>query len=158
MRELNAQISRSGPLHPGQLRTGNQQIGVRTPHGYHTPPALTDAALGGFVAVATADPNPTQAALDLFVALAKAQPFEVGNKRTAIFAGNGLLAGRRADQLLAIPVDEAATFNDLLACAYGFDEDEPVKGFLREEGIVARETTQPRRAEPDQSRGVQTLR
>jgi len=40
--EINRAISRSGALHPGQLRGADQQIGVSTGYGRHTPAALTE--------------------------------------------------------------------------------------------------------------------
>ena len=78
-----------------------------------------------------------EAALDLFVELARAQPFEDGNKRTAIFVANALLIGAGAGVLLTIPVDDnhpglAARFNDLLAKAYIYDERTRVKDLLRD--------------------------
>ncbi|MGV0376360.1 Fic family protein [Corynebacterium hadale] len=63
----------------------------------------------------------------LFVRLAKAQPFEDGNKRTAILAAYALLP---EDTVLVGPHDAEAsgeiesTFHDLLARAYIYgDED-----------------------------------
>ena len=80
-------------------------------------------------------------ALDLFVNLAKAQPFEDGNKRTAVFVANSLLIGSGAGVLLTIPVDDndpslARTFNDLLARAYIYDERDGVKELLRSRGLT----------------------
>lgn len=80
VRAVNAQITRRGALHPGQLRTEDQQIGVHTRHGRHTPPALTEDGLQQLIASLTCE-DVTEHALDLFVELAKAQPFEDGNKR-----------------------------------------------------------------------------
>jgi hypothetical protein len=40
---INAQITRSGALHPGALRTNDQQIGVQTRYGRHTPPRPPDS-------------------------------------------------------------------------------------------------------------------
>lgn len=75
VRAVNATITRSGALHPGQLRTPAQGIGVATPHGRHTPDALTDAELQTLIDRATASGDVQDNALDLFVTLAKAQPF-----------------------------------------------------------------------------------
>ncbi|MCK0091204.1 Fic family protein [Rhodococcus sp. HNM0563] len=142
VRAINEQITRSGALHPGRLRTDDQQIGVGTRYGRHTPPALTENDLQRLIDSLASD-DVTENALDLFVELAKAQPFEDGNKRTALFAANSLLIGHGV--LLVIPVDEqdpqlADTFNDLLAKAYIHDEHTPVKGLLRDRGL----TTLPR--------------
>ncbi|MYV28336.1 cell filamentation protein Fic [Rhodococcus sp. DSM 6344] len=120
VRAVNAQITRRGALHPGQLRTEEQQIGVHTRHGRHTPPALTEDGLQQLIASLTCE-DVTEHALDLFVELAKAQPFEDGNKRTALFVANSLLIG--GGRMLVVPVDEndpqlSDTFNDLLARAY----------------------------------------
>ncbi|MET3959932.1 prophage maintenance system killer protein [Rhodococcus sp. OAS809] len=138
VRAVNAQITRSGALHPGQLRTDDQQIGVHTRHGRHTPPALTEGGLQQLIASLTCE-DVTEHALDLFVELAKAQPFEDGNKRTALFVANSLLIG--GGRMLVVPVDEndpqlSDTFNDLLAKAYLRDEHAAVKDLLREHGLI----------------------
>lgn len=142
VRRINAAITRSGALHPGELRTADQRIGVRTRYGPHSPGALTDDDLRRLVAALSADADPVEAALSLFVGLARAQPFEDGNKRTALFAANHLLLGTTVGKILVIPVAEndaavADTFNDLLARAYLFGKDEGVKGLLRSDGIIA---------------------
>lgn len=120
VRTINAQITRSGALHPEKLRTEGQQIGVQTRYGRHTPPALTEKGLQRLIDSVNCE-DVTENALDLFVVLAKAQPFEDGNKRTALFVANSLLIGR--GRLMVVPVDErdpqlADTFNDRLARAY----------------------------------------
>ncbi|WP_336872374.1 Fic family protein [Rhodococcus qingshengii] len=138
VRAVNAQITRRGALHPGQLRTEDQQIGVHTRHGRHTPPALTEDGLQQLIASLTCE-DVTEHALDLFVELAKAQPFEDGNKRTALFVANSLLIG--GGRMLVVPVDEndpqlSDTFNDLLARAYLQGEHDAVKDLLREHGLI----------------------
>jgi prophage maintenance system killer protein len=140
VRAVNATITRSGALHPGQLRTQEQSIGVATPHGRHTPDALTEDELQGLLDDATRSDDVRENALDLFVDLAKAQPFEDGNKRTAVFVANSLLIGSGARILLTIPVDDddpnlARTFNDLLARAYIYDERDGVDALLRSRGF-----------------------
>lgn len=140
VRAVNATITRSGALHPGRLRTQEQGIGVVTVYGRHTPLALTEVSLQGLLDRATASSDVVENALNLFVELAKAQPFEDGNKRTAVFVANGLLIGGAA-MLLTIPVDDdnprvAGEFNDLLARAYIYDEHDGVKALLRERGLV----------------------
>lgn len=135
---INAQITRSGALHPGALRTNDQQIGVQTRYGRHTPPALTVDDLQQLIAsLRCADA--AENALDLFVQLAKAQPFEDGNKRTALFVANSLLIGN--GRMLVVPIDDSdpqlsATFNDLLAAAYIRGEIDPIKDLMREHGLV----------------------
>lgn len=134
---VNATIARSGALHPGQLRTQAQGIGVATPYGRHTPDALTEDELQAMIGRTTRSGDVRENALDLFVDLARAQPFEDGNKRTAVFVANSLLIGAGAGVLLTIPVDDddpglAATFNDLLARAYIYDERTRVKDLLRD--------------------------
>jgi prophage maintenance system killer protein len=141
VRAVNATITRSGALHPGQLRTQEQAIGVATPHGRHTPDALTEDELRALLDDATRSVDVRENALDLFVDLAKAQPFEDGNKRTAVFVANGLLIGSGAGVLLTIPVDDddpnlARTFNDLLARAYIYGERDGVKALLRSRGFA----------------------
>jgi hypothetical protein len=139
IRAVNAQITRSGALHPGQLRADDQLIGVGTRYGRHTPPALTVEGLQQLTSP-LANADVTEQALDLFVAIAKAQPFEDGNKRTALFVANSLLIGD--GRMLVVPVDEndpqlADTFNDLLATAYIRDERGPIKKLLCEYGLIA---------------------
>lgn len=129
--ELNATMTRSAALHPGQLRREEQRIGVRTTYGDHMPPALTMEKLQALVeedetGTSTPDPMLARAAL-LFVRLAKAQPFEDGNKRTAILAANALLP---EGTVLVVPHDAEAsgeiesTFHDLLARAYIHGDDD----------------------------------
>jgi prophage maintenance system killer protein len=142
VRAVNATITRSGALHPGQLRTQAQAIGVATPFGRHTPHALNEDALQVLVDDAARSGDIRENAFDLFVELAKAQPFEDGNKRTAVFVANSLLIGSGAGVLLTIPVDDndpslAKMFNDLLAKAYMYDEHDGVKDLLRIHGLSA---------------------
>ena len=141
VRRLNALITRSGPLHPGEFRTQDQDLGVRTVYGDHRPPPLTDEALQQIVEPSTRGLDPSENAIDLFIAVAKAQPFQDGNKRTALFAANAVLIGRRTQRLLTVPVDEdepavARRFKDLLARAYVLGEETGVKAMLREQGLV----------------------
>jgi prophage maintenance system killer protein len=141
VRAVNATITRSGALHPGQLRTQAQAIGVATPYGRHTPDALTEDELQALLDQATRSGDVQENALDLFVELARAQPFEDGNKRTAVFVANSLLIGADTGVLLTIPVDDddpslARTFNDLLAKAYVYAERDGVKELLRSRGLT----------------------
>lgn len=83
----------------------------------------------------------TENALNLFIELAKAQPFEDGNRRTALFVANALLTGADADTIPTIPVDEddpavADEFNDLLARAYVRGERDGLKDLLRDRGLT----------------------
>lgn len=140
VRAVNARLTRSGALHPGELRTDDQQIGVRTRYGRHSPGAVSAPGLRRLVEAAIGH-DPVESALTLFVGLARAQPFEDGNKRTALFVANHLLLGAGTGKLLVIPVSEsdpsvADTFNDLLARAYLFGEDDGVKDLLRRDGVV----------------------
>lgn len=80
-------------------------------------------------------------ALGLFVDLAKAQPFEDGNKRTAVFVANSLLLGSGTGVLLTIPVDDndpslAAMLHDLLAQAYVCSDGDGVRKLLRDRGLT----------------------
>ena len=141
VRSVNATMTRTGALHPGQLRTQAQAIGVATQHGRHTPDALTEAGLQKLLDDATRTPEIQESAIDLFVDLAKAQPFEDGNKRTAVFVANSLLIDSGVGVLLTIPVDDndpnlARTFNDLLARAYVYGEHDDVKALLRSRGLT----------------------
>ena len=142
VRSVNAMITRSGALRPGEFRHESQHIGVGTRYGRHEPDAATEAALERIIADAAQHEDPREAAIALFVGLAKAQPFEDGNKRTALFAANGTLLAARAGVLLSVPVDErdpsvAEQFNDLLARAYVYGEDGGVAELLRIRGLIA---------------------
>lgn len=141
VRELNGLISRSGPLRPGELRRADQHIGVETPLGRHEPPALSDQDLAELIEAATSDEDHVENALELFVSIAKAQPFEDGNKRTALFAANALLLGAGSGRVLTVPMDEhdpsvAATFVMLLAQAYINNDHDGVKEMLRTHGLA----------------------
>ncbi|WP_232783768.1 MULTISPECIES: Fic family protein [Mycobacteriaceae] len=141
VRAVNATIIRSGALHPGQLRTQEQAIGVTTPFGRHTPAALTASGLQALLDDAPRSGDVRENALDLFVDLAQAQVFEDGNKRTAALVANSVLIGAGAGVLLTIPVDDndpglSETFNVLLARAYIFGEGDGVKAMLRSRGFT----------------------
>lgn len=138
VRAVNAHIIRSGPLHPGQYRTDSQRIGVGTPHGRHEPKPVNDADLKQIIDEAMTRPDLREQALELFVQIAKAQPFEDGNKRTALFVANSVLIREPVPEMLVVPVDEnstdnAARFNDLLARAYVFGEHDGINDLLRAE-------------------------
>lgn len=140
VKAVNAQLTRSGSLHPGKLRA-DPEIGVTTRHGRHTPATLTDAGLQNILDEALAGAEPVENALNVFVAIARAQPFGDGNKRTAVFVANALLIGSGTRKLLTIPVDDddptvADSFNDLLARAYVLDEPDGVKDLLRRHGLT----------------------
>lgn len=140
VRAVNARITRSGALHPGELRTADQHIGVRTRYGRHEPAALSEHSLQQLIDRIIVGADHVSEALDLFIELAKAQPFEDGNKRTALFVANSLLIGSGTGLLLTIPVDEddpsvADTFNDLLARAYVRGDANGVKDLLRSAGL-----------------------
>lgn len=159
VREVNAKITRSGPLHPERYRTDTQQIGVNTQHGRHEPKPVNDADLKRIVDTAMAQPDPREQALALFVEIAKAQPFEDGNKRTALFVANSVLIRESDPELLVVPVDDvddvddveengtdkAAHFNDLLARAYVFNERDGIKDLLRTEGFNKHYSAQERK-------------
>lgn len=141
VRDVNAQITRSGSLYPGELRRAEQKIGVQTGHGRHEPPAVSEPQLQSVVDASMAPEDRREAALDLFVNLAKVQPFMDGNKRTALFVANALTIRGPSPLLLSVPVDAndptpARTFNDLLARAYVFDEHGGVKKLLRDSGFA----------------------
>lgn len=129
VRGINAALSRSAAVHPGRLRTTDQQIGVSTRYGRHEPDACTETELQATISGA-------DDALELFIALAAAQPFEDGNKRTALFAANAARLAGGTGQLLVVPVELADQFNDLLARAYIHGERAGVKDLLRRHGLV----------------------
>lgn len=152
VRGVNATITRSGALHPGEFRRDDQQIGVNTRFGRHTPAAIHDAQLQELIDRALKAETPQDQSLNLFVAIAKAQPFEDGNKRTAIFVANGLLLREQSHELLTVPLADGSvedpSFNELLARAYLYDEEEPVKRYMKENGF----SSLPHQA-PSTSRG-----
>jgi len=150
VRAVNERITRSGPLHPGQYRTADQQIGVNTQYGRHEPQAINDAALQRLIDRAMAKPTPREQALELFVQIAKAQPFEDGNKRTALFVANSGLIREPQPEMLVVPLDETSAdkaehFNELLARAYVLGDDSGVKDLLRSEGFTTHASASDRK-------------
>ncbi|MGO1545258.1 MAG: Fic family protein [Gulosibacter sp.] len=140
---LNAQLTRSASLHPGDLRTPEARIGVQTEFGRHEPDAMTREELEMLIdtVLARPDTTPESQAIELFVSLAKAQPFWDGNKRTALFTANAMLLKNRTGSLLTVPVSEedprlAHRFNTLLAEAYVFDRREGIMTLMREQGLA----------------------
>lgn len=141
LRRINATLTRSAALNPGRLRTDDQGIGVRTCYGRHEPPAVSETSLDILITEALNNGNGKDAVVDLFLEIARAQPFEDGNKSTAIFAANSYLLGEGSNLLLTAPFDEqdpsvAEHFNDLLARFYVFDEKEPVRELLVRQAFV----------------------
>lgn len=146
VRSINAAMIRSGALRPGELRRDDKRIGVSTPLGRHEPPALTDAGLQDTIGTATVINDTVETALNLFIDLAKAQPFEDGNKRTALFAANAYLLGARAGLLLTVPVEDddpsiAAEFITHLATAYIHGDTSRVKALMRARGLASLDAT-----------------
>lgn len=128
---INAQLTRSAALNPGSLRRAEQGIGVHTTHGRHEPAAMTAEGLDALIQEQLLLDDALQSAAHLFVEVARAQPFEDGNKRTAIFAANSYLIGQGTGLLMAVPHDGAdpmvsREFHDQLARAYAFGETGPV--------------------------------
>ena len=135
VKTLNGLITRTGALRPGELRLAHQGIGVSTRYGRHEPLALSDDALQFLIGQALDADDAASGAIAVFVALAKSQPFEDGNKRTAIFAANGYLLSQGCPMLLSIPVNDndaevAKSFNTALARAYVFDDVREVTNLL----------------------------
>ena len=141
---VNARLSRSGALLPGVLMADADHIGVATRYGRHEPPALTVDTLRRLIdQTVVAGRDDVDNAIALFVAVAAAQPFGDGNKRTALFAANGLLIAKRTGRLLTLPAGDehdplgstpgdVSRFNDLLARAYVLGETGAVEAFLRD--------------------------
>lgn len=138
---LNTSMTRSASIEPGALRRDDEHIGVATVFGRHEPPAVTTEQLERLVRDALASNNHQRNAATLFLAIAKAQPFKDGNKRAGIFAANAQLLSHGDGELLTVPFSEedpsvAQRFNEKLARAYIFNEDDPVIETLIQEGIV----------------------
>lgn len=166
VRAVNSQITRSGPLNLGAYRTGAQNIGVTTPYGRHEPQPSSDVKLQQLIDKAMALPGPREQALELFVEIAKAQPFEDGNKRTALFVANSLLIREPQPELLVVPIDEsspyeasksAVRFNDFLAQAYVLYENDGIKQLLRTKGFV-RPTPDRAATRDSEQRGIASAR
>lgn len=145
VRGMNARIIRSGALHPGKLRRNDQEIGVNTRYGAHMPPAVEETGLERLVSRALQAEALREQALNLFSEVARAQPFEDGNKRTALFLANRLLIQEQeqAHELLTVPMGKVGgnelsdAFSNLLARLYLYDEAAALRAFLREYGFVA---------------------
>lgn len=141
LKRINAAMTRSAALNPGQLRTDAQGIGVRTPLGRFEPPEIDEAGLDALITQALNAPNDVERAIELFLRLAKAQPFEDGNKRTAILAANAFLIGSGSDVFLTVPFDDndpatSSRFNEMLARWYLRDELTGVKVMLLQNGLA----------------------
>lgn len=141
LKRINAAMTRSAALNPGKLRTDAQGIGVRTQLGRHEPPQVDEDGIGELVAQALDCPDDAERAAELFLRLAKAQPFEDGNKRTAILAANAYLIGNDSDIILTVPFDDndpatSSRFNVLLARWYLHDELTGVKVMLLQDGLA----------------------
>lgn len=141
LKRINAAMTRSAALNPGKLRTAAQGIGVRTPLGRFEPPEIDEAGLDALITQALNAPNDVERAIELFLRLAKAQPFEDGNKRTAILAANAFLIGSGSDVFLTVPFDDndpatSSRFNEMLARWYLRDELTGVKVMLLQNGPV----------------------
>lgn len=141
LKRINAAMTRSAALNPGQLRTDAQGIGVRTPLGRFEPPEIGEAGLDALITQTLNAPNDAERAIELFLRLAKAQPFEDGNKRTAILAANAFLICSGSDVFLTVPFDDndpatSSRFNELLARWYLRDELTGVKVMLLQNGLV----------------------
>ncbi|WP_336794075.1 Fic family protein [Gordonia malaquae] len=136
VRAINARLSRSAALHPGRLRTRDQQIGVTTARGRHEPSPVTDKGLEQILARAAAEGDDLAVAIATFIALASAQPFEDGNKRTALLVANAYLLASGSDEVLMVPGGAEApgmptAFADALALAYVDGDHQPVSAMLR---------------------------
>ncbi|BAU96188.1 hypothetical protein N24_1926 [Corynebacterium suranareeae] len=142
---INATIIRSGALNPGQLRAEHQNIGVSTVYGRHEPPALTTTSLDRLLSKPYPSSTPLEErAISTFVNIARAQPFEDGNKRTALFAANSMLIAYASDYVLTAPVSDndptiTKNFTDNLARAYIFNDDTPVIADMQQFGLIDRE-------------------
>lgn len=141
VRALNGSMTRSAALHPGEFRRDDQRIGVNTPLGRHEPDAIDAEKLQTLITNATDTADPEEAAISLFIWLAKAQPFEDGNKRTALFAANAHLINEGTGTLLLIPHDDddplvSAAFIRALAVAYVQEDEQDVRLILRAQGLA----------------------
>lgn len=136
---VNSTITRSGSMEPGRFRSADQDIGVHTAYGRHTPPAIGTPELAQMIE-GQASLDPKERAARIFIDIAKAQPFMDGNKRTALFVANAVLLEHDSPEMLIIPFDEndpsvSQRFNDLLSRAYVLDEIDGVTRMLQEQGF-----------------------
>lgn len=149
LQAINSTLVRSAARKPGQLRTENQNIGVNTVYGRHEPTALTIEQLASLCKIQyetrrVIEISVEDRAIDLFISVARAQPFEDGNKRTALFAANSMLINAGSRFLLTAPFsdvdsDVTRSFVDYLARFYLFSEDLKVKNHLRQHGLQLRQ-------------------
>lgn len=141
LQRVNATITRSGPMNPGRLRRQEQSIGVDTIHGRHEPDALDDHQLDEILVRAQGEHDPRERAMNVFLDVAKAQPFEDGNKRTALFSANSLLLRGQNPELLRVPVDDndpdiARKFNEAVARYYVFADPDQAKAMMRQHSFT----------------------
>lgn len=116
---INASLSRTAALEPGQLRQA-QNIMVHTTSGDYIPPIPDRGRMQSSIDEANHGDGDLHSASTLFASLARMQPFGDGNKRTALLAANRLLADRGVDRALIVPTQdpERVEFNDLMGAWY----------------------------------------
>lgn len=129
LRGINASMTRTAAMLPGELRTEMNVI-VRTTDGIYTPPVPDSESLARWLREACRGSGDiTSRACGLFARIARAQPFGDGNKRTALLAANGLVLHEHASIMVTVPVDEPdrTVFNRLLGRWYLHDEPDVIR-------------------------------
>lgn len=149
LRGINNTLVRSGARNPGQLRTDSQNIGVSTVYGRYVPPALTLEKLDDLCRIQhekrlDMEMSVEDRAIEIFINVSRSQPFEDGNKRTALFAANSMLISAGSLFLLTAPFndtdsDVTRSFTDYLARFYLLGEDLNVKQYLQQHGLQLRQ-------------------
>lgn len=117
-------------MEPGKLRDERTPVMVNTSLGRYEPPVPDSAALASLIRStvegATGE-DILEDAVRLFAGLAKMQPFGDGNKRSALFAGNGLLIAHGDRQPLTVPTsDKDRTWFNRELAAYYLNNDQTI--------------------------------
>lgn len=130
VKSINAQLTRTAAMEPGKLRDERIPVMVSTPLGRYEPPVPDSATIASLikstVGGATGE-DILEDAVRLFAGLAKMQPFDDGNKRTALLAGNGLLIAHGDRHPLTVPTsDKDRTWFNRELAAYYLNSDQTI--------------------------------
>lgn len=119
---VNAALTRTAAIQPGRLRT-TRTIAVHTMRGAYIPDIPTRGRLAAIMDNAADGARPVRArAIRLFMELTRLQPYGDGNKRTALFMANRMLADYGDVMPLMPPLDH--TRFDQALSAWLADGDE----------------------------------
>ncbi|MGL0749655.1 Fic family protein [Secundilactobacillus paracollinoides] len=134
IQRINQLVVGPGVAGAGKLRTAT--IRHLAPRSQWVPPIPDQTERETYLIELLTSRQPvTDQAIDLFLDICRLQYFVSGNQRTALFAANNLLLSQGAG-VLTIPADEHDVFRELLDAFCLSGDDEMVKQWLYELGLV----------------------